>query len=379
MSHPFTFKRARVFAAAVSLALISAVLPTATVGAQTVMCDGRVATIVGTPGDDTLNGTREADVIAGLQGNDVIFGNDGDDIICGGKGDDRLRGGEGFDIIFGAQGDDEIYANFGDSGTNREDIKGARMFGGAGNDEIHGSNKWDRMQGGPGIDVLWGYEGRDWIRGGADRDEVYGGVGIDDVHGGNGSDRIGVRGADIVKGGAGNDMCVLASEPEQLRSCGRNRPEPTPRDGQIRYSAGAYLTPREVPVGLYRTTNYWEINDANDRTITNDFQFDEPTVAIVDERAVNVEFRRAAQKVDAKTPRINPFAFERGRFIVGLDIAPGTYRVNQTGEFNAQISTYDLRGRIIDIELAPGSVLLVVGTEAAFFDFSNGTLERVTN
>ncbi|MGZ5214522.1 MAG: hypothetical protein ACXWEN_12345, partial [Actinomycetota bacterium] len=37
-------------------------------------CQGQVATIVGTPGDDVITGTPGNDVIVGLGGNDVING-----------------------------------------------------------------------------------------------------------------------------------------------------------------------------------------------------------------------------------------------------------------------------------------------------------------
>lgn len=47
-------------------------------------CDGRRATIVGTPGRDVLRGTPRADVIAALGGADVVRGLGGADVICGG-------------------------------------------------------------------------------------------------------------------------------------------------------------------------------------------------------------------------------------------------------------------------------------------------------
>lgn len=185
-------------------------------------CDGQTATIVGTPGDDVLVGTDEADVIVGREGDDTITALDGDDIVCAGKGDDEVFGGGGFDIIFGAQGDDRLYAADGRGLKDRVDTRGARMFGGAGADTIHGSDRWDRMQGGPGVDQLYGHEGRDWIRAGAQDDFVNGGLGIDDVHGGNGRDQITVGASDHVKGGAGLDACeVFNGEPQTLRSCGR--------------------------------------------------------------------------------------------------------------------------------------------------------------
>jgi hypothetical protein len=40
-------------------------------------CNGRRATIIGTPGDDPIDGTVGNDVIAGLGGNDVVDGKGG--------------------------------------------------------------------------------------------------------------------------------------------------------------------------------------------------------------------------------------------------------------------------------------------------------------
>jgi Ca2+-binding RTX toxin-like protein len=40
-------------------------------------CDGKAATMVGTPGDDLLVGTSGVDVIVGLGGDDTITGRGG--------------------------------------------------------------------------------------------------------------------------------------------------------------------------------------------------------------------------------------------------------------------------------------------------------------
>lgn len=201
-----------------------------TTSLQTWTCDGIEATIVGTPGSETLMGTPGVDVIAAREGNDTIYGLGGDDIVCGGKGDDVIYGGDGFDILFRAQGNDQIYSNSGTSIADRADTRGARMFGGADNDRIYGSNRWDRMQGGPGNDQLFGYEGRDWLRAGPGNDAVNGGPGIDDQHGGNGRDDIEMTNGDIVRGGAGLDLCRIGSgEPSFFRSCGFNERETAPR------------------------------------------------------------------------------------------------------------------------------------------------------
>ena len=192
--------------AAIVLAAVSVLSPSvAGAQAEVRLCDGVPVTITGTPGDDVIVGTDGPDVIAGLQGNDEIDGLGGDDIICAGIGDDYVLGGQGFDILFGAQGDDILFSS---DDNARTDTRGARMFGGAGADTLVGSDRWDRMQGGAGDDILEGREGRDWLRGGAGLDIIDGGFGIDDLHGGNGDDFLILRGADTVRGGAGNDLCL---------------------------------------------------------------------------------------------------------------------------------------------------------------------------
>ncbi len=190
-------------------------------GPDSAVCDGLDATIIGTPGDDRLTGTDGPDVIAGLQGNDTIFALGGDDVVCGGVGNDVIYGGSGFDVIFGAQGNDVIYGANGDRVADHADVLGGRYFGGAGNDFIFGTDRWDRMQGGAGDDSLFGYAGRDWMRGGANDDRLDGGAAIDDLHGGNGNDEIFAGTGDVVRGGAGaQDRCGATNgQPDRLISC----------------------------------------------------------------------------------------------------------------------------------------------------------------
>ncbi|MGE0028207.1 MAG: hypothetical protein AB7O78_04465 [Thermoleophilia bacterium] len=109
--------------------------------ARRVLCGGRRATIVGTPGRDRLRGTPRADVIAGLAGDDVISGLGGNDIICGGAGADRLLGGPGADRLIGGAGADQL-------------------LGGAGRDRLLGGAGADRLVGGAGVDALLGGAGR---------------------------------------------------------------------------------------------------------------------------------------------------------------------------------------------------------------------------
>ncbi|MBT8211673.1 MAG: spondin domain-containing protein [Acidimicrobiia bacterium] len=116
-------------------------------------CDGRVATIVGTAGDDVLFGTEGDDVIVGGGGNDVIRAFGGNDHLCGdngrdrlfgGRGDDTLLGGKKNDILKGDQGRDHLLGNQGRD----------RLIGGGGRDILEGGSGFpDRLVGKGGVDT----------------------------------------------------------------------------------------------------------------------------------------------------------------------------------------------------------------------------------
>ncbi len=107
-------------------------------------CDGVVATIVGTEGNDRIEGTEGPDVIQALGGNDYINGLGGDDIICGATGTDKIVGGSGNDVAFGGGGNDDIGGRIGDD----------QLLGGAGDDVLAGDNGRDGCDGGEGKNTL---------------------------------------------------------------------------------------------------------------------------------------------------------------------------------------------------------------------------------
>jgi streptogramin lyase len=91
-------------------------------------CHGQLATIYGTPGNDTITGGPFADVIAGLGGKDKISGLGAGDVLCGGPGKDTLKGGAGKDRLYGDAGVDVL------KGGKGKD----RLFGGSGRDKCPG-------------------------------------------------------------------------------------------------------------------------------------------------------------------------------------------------------------------------------------------------
>ena len=205
--------------------------------AAPVMCNFRVATIVGTAAGDTLTGTAGADVIASLGGNDTVDALGGDDIVCLGTGNDTLDGGAGNDSFFaeattdgadtiagGTETDNAYYyqrtaaltirldalANDGETGEGdyvRADIE--NVHGGNGGNRLVGSNVPNVLAGGNGPDTLLGAGGDDTLYGMGGNDELSGGADNDWAFGHAGDDTYiaaaGVDGKDFFEGSVGSD------------------------------------------------------------------------------------------------------------------------------------------------------------------------------
>ncbi len=160
------------------------------------LCDGRLATLVGGSGDDAAIGTGGVDVIVTGAGNDTIRGLAGDDIVCAGSGDDTVFGNAGNDRLFGHFGDDSLWGGSGDD----------TLVGDDGDDDIHAGRGADLALGQSGRDLIDGGDGGDDLRGGPDDDVVYGGTGDDRITGHRGDDQLfGERGFDQLDGGPGAD------------------------------------------------------------------------------------------------------------------------------------------------------------------------------
>jgi len=213
------------------------------------LCDGKVATVVGTRGGDVLTGTRGDDVLVGRDGQDRIDARGGDDVVCGGPGADRLTGGPGDDRLFGGTGlpggddagmvflpdrlvggpgDDRLAGQVSDrefrlgvrdlidySGTPRGiavDLTLGTVTG-AGNDTVVGRRLLlvatahdDVVVGSPEADSMVLGRGADLVRAGRGGDEVSTGTGRDEVRGGGGHDTLfSGGGADVVRAGRGDD------------------------------------------------------------------------------------------------------------------------------------------------------------------------------
>jgi Ca2+-binding RTX toxin-like protein len=174
----------------------------------------------------------DKDVLSGGEGSDAIYGGDGADRISGGGWRDSLYGGDGNDVVEGGTGDDIIEGNDGDDvlwgnrapspfDNIRIDIGGIFgnpppvlsdvdvIFGGNGNDQLHGNGDGDTLSGGDDNDKMWGDGGNDVFRGNGGNDSLYGGDGDDNLGGDEGDDiliAIGGGNFDSLYGGTGSDQ-----------------------------------------------------------------------------------------------------------------------------------------------------------------------------
>ncbi len=175
-------------------------------------CQGRLATLDGTAGNDVLNGTSGDDVIAGGDGDDLIQGGGGDDLICGGDGDDTMLGGPGDDTLLAGSGSDT--ASYGGATNGVTVDLAAGQSTGQGTDgltsveNVIGSKFDDKILGNSGPNALRGFKGDDTVDGRGGDDIVSGGGGNDTLTGGSGNDdRVdGYSGSDEIRGGAGDDL-----------------------------------------------------------------------------------------------------------------------------------------------------------------------------
>ena len=191
------------------LAAVGAVATGPPAGAAT-MCAGRVATIVGTTGDDDLVGTTGNDVIVGLGGNDVLRGLEGNDVLCGSTGNDRVIGSAGDDVLTDEGNDDESTnvlmggagndsyiggvghdtADFSDPTSGATSVQvdlGAYYALGQGLDEI---GFVEDVRGTAGSDTIYGDGADNTLYGLAGTDRLFGGGGTDVLHGGQGDDAL---------------------------------------------------------------------------------------------------------------------------------------------------------------------------------------------
>ncbi len=166
--------------------------------------------IFGKKGNDNLNGKGGDDYIKGNAGDDEINDGLGSDKIIGGSGDDTIEL-VGVSDEAGAEGVDKAYGGKGNDNINADSEEGSfLLYGGTDSDTIVGGDGGGKIHGGSGNDQIsanccgvfdvWGYSGDDEIRGTSECGLILG-----RVFGGAGNDKI-LGTDDFSRRGSGNDF-----------------------------------------------------------------------------------------------------------------------------------------------------------------------------
>jgi hypothetical protein len=143
-------------------------------------------------------------------------------------------------------------------------------------------------------------------------------------------------------------------------------------------TAGTYVVGAEVAPGVYRATSYWARLDSVGDIIDNDLISDGIGLVVIQPTDTFIEFTGEAIAID-DFPVIDPITagYEGGTYLVGIDIAPGTYRVTAGPNDSAYAARLDGTLDIIDNDLNTGSVIIVVQASDFALTFNGGPLERV--
>ena len=183
------------------------------------MCDGKVATIVGQPGQIEIRGTRFDDVIVDLEGDNIVRGRGGNDTICTGPGNDQIIAGDGADTIIDTGGQNTVQGGGGGdtitTGTGDDTVNA-----GGGADTVVDAGGDNVVEGGAGNDTITTGDGADTINAGAGNDSVDAGGGNNQVNGQGGNDTISAgAGDDTIDGGLGFDTCTPGAGANTVMRC----------------------------------------------------------------------------------------------------------------------------------------------------------------
>jgi hypothetical protein len=148
--------------------------------------------------------------------------------ITGTSRADRIDGGAGKDCIDGLGGPDRLRG-----GSDIDTIDGQR-----GNDRIRGNTGRGNLRGGRGNDRIWGGSRKDVLFGNTGRDRLKAGRGADQLFGGAGRDRLtGGRGRDVIEAGTGSDRIYARDGRVDRIDCGFGDDTVVTRDRKDRFTS----------------------------------------------------------------------------------------------------------------------------------------------
>ncbi len=175
-----------------------------TLGAEETRFDGSDARehVTGNTMDNLLMGGAGNDLLAALEGNDTLMGDAGDDRLFAGAGDDVGIGGAGNDRIFLGDGNDTTQPALNGDQDAGDDL----IRGGAGDDMLIDTRGSNELFGDLQNDKLIAVDG---LRADGSLEDVANTP--DALHAGYGNDTLIGDAGDVLTGGEGDDLFVVAA------------------------------------------------------------------------------------------------------------------------------------------------------------------------
>jgi len=125
---------------------------------------------------------------------------------------------------------------------------------------------------------------------------------------------------------------------------------------------GVYRVGVDIAPGVYRVGQYWETQNASQQINANDFTNGCPSIMVVKPSDVYVKIEGQAVAVANSQP-FDPMSngCTQGRFLVGVDIQPGTYHVNVAAGGTATYwARLDANLHIVANDFENGSSIVVI-------------------
>lgn len=155
-------------------------------------------------------------------------------------------------------------------------------------------------------------------------------------------------------------------------------PAPGPVEPKIEglITSGVYAVGSEVQPGIYRVGQYWELQDADQGTLSNDLTMACPSIVVVPPTAAYLKIQGDA--VPALTTKVDPIEqqCEGGTFLVGVDIEPGRYKLTPTSDHGYWERMNNRMGTIAN-DLGTGQAIVIVKKTDFALKTNGGLLSRM--
>lgn len=158
-----------------------------------------------------------------------------------------------------------------------------------------------------------------------------------------------------------NDQSPIKVNPNPSTSSGSTSVDSESEIEKNLIPSGTWIVGSEIKPGIYRVAGYYAVLDENNEILNNDGVYSDTalTIAVIKESDSYFEVNGEAILID-HLPVYDPLAnsVTEGTYLVGIDIQPGRYRVED--ESYAYAARLDENLEIISNEGNSGNVLITI-------------------